>query len=141
MAKKKDFENIVEESFKEGYTSEPNKAEEKNDENPQIEVQEPVSQEPENLSENELLLRSIVAGEKETLEKIWEKEDRSTYYLTDVHRACIDIMAHNEGIKKNDIVTTALNEFFSEEIREAAKDRVVTMAIKKLEREIKKENK
>lgn len=137
MAKKKEFDNVVEESFNEGYESEPGRPEEIVVDSPQVKQE---ATPLENLSENELLLKRITDGEKETLERIWDKEDRSTYYLTDVHRACIDIMAHEEGIKKNDIVTTALNKFFTEEIKEAAKERVVTMAIKKLKREIKKEN-
>ncbi len=140
MAKKKsEFDNVVEESFNEGYQSEP---EVDNNQKTEPQTQEaPPSPEPTKIfSENELRLRSIVAGEAETLEEIWGKEDRSTYYLTDVHRACIDIIAHEEGIKKNDVVVAALNKYFSDAIKQAAKDRVVTIAIKKLEREIQKEN-
>lgn len=140
MAKKKsEFDNVVEESFNEGYQSEP---EVDNNQKAETETKEaPPAPEPTKIfSENELRLRSIVAGEAETLEEIWGKEDRSTYYLTDVHRACIDIIAHEEGIKKNDVVVAALNKYFSDAIKQAAKDRVVTIAIKKLEREIQKEN-
>lgn len=140
MAKKKDFENIVEESFEEGYKSEP-------EIKTTVQTQsEPAEQENDNkasvvLSENELRLRKIRAGDPDTLNEIWNREDRSTYYLTDLHRACIDIMSHEEGIKKQQVVGDALLAYFSEEVKEAARERVVTMAIKNLEREIEKENK
>ena len=137
MAKKKEFDNIVDESFKEGYEREPELV--KTEQIPEIKQEEPVVE--ERLSEKELLLRKIIAGDEEVLREILGKEDRSTYYITDVHRACIDIMSHEEGVKKGQIVVDALNAYFSNEIKEAAKERVVTMAIKKLEREIKKENK
>lgn len=143
MAKKKEFNGVVEESFNEGYNSEPT-VEETNpvvpeEENPVVAEEDNIIE--ENLSENEILLRKIRAGEAETLEEVLGKEDRSTYYLTDVHRACIDIMSHEEGIKKNQVVVDALNKYFSDELKTAAKERVITMAIKKLEKEIAKENK
>lgn len=136
MAKKKEFDNIVDESFEEGYKSEPEII--TNQEKKQ-ETKEQQSQEPEALSENERLLQKINAGDQETLTNIWEREDRSTYYLTDHHRACIDIMAYEEGMKKNEIVVSALNQYFSEKVKESAKERVISIAIKKLEREIKEE--
>ena len=140
MAKKKsEFDNVVEESFNEGYQSEP-EVDNNQKAEPQTQEAPPSPESTKIFSENELRLRSIVAGEAETLEEIWGKEDRSTYYLTDVHRACIDIIAHEEGIKKNDVVVAALNKYFSDAIKQAAKDRVVTIAIKKLERKIQKEN-
>ena len=145
MAKKKEFDNIVEESFNEGYQSEPDLSTPNQQEpaTPSTNASEPAQtvNENEGLSEKEIMLRKITAGEAETLNKIWGKEDRSTYYLTDLHRACIDIMAHEEGMKKNEIVVNALNNYFTEDIKNAAKERVITMAVKKLEREIKKENK
>ncbi len=136
MAKKKEFDNIVDESFEEGYKSEPDTSSLTRQNPPAVEN---TPEETEPLSESELLLRKINAGDVETLQNIWEREDRSTYYLTDHHRACIDIMAYEEGVKKNEIVVTALNQFFSEKTKEAAKDRVVSMAVKKLEREIKED--
>lgn len=138
MAKKKDFSHIVEESFEEGYRSEP-EVTTSEPEKPEVPVEEPVVAEPEHLSENELLLRRINAGDEEALEGLWGREDRSTYYLTDLHRACVDIMSHEEGIKKNEVIVSALNRFFPEEVRTAAKDLVVSRAIKKLEKDIQKE--
>ena len=138
MAKKKDFSHVVEESFEEGYRSEPEgtaSAPEKHE----APVEEPVVVEAENLSENELLLRKIIAGDEEALESLWGREDRSTYYLTDLHRACVDIVSHEEGIKKNDVIVSALNRFFTEDVKAAAKELVVSRAIKKLEKDIKKE--
>lgn len=140
MAKKKDFKNIVDESFEEGYQSEPVikttaqtnfEAEEKQEDIKETKV----------LSENELRLRRIRAEDPDTLNEIWNREDRSTYYLTDLHRACIDILAHEEGIKKQQVVGEALLAYFSDEVKEAARERVITMAVKNLEREIEKENK
>lgn len=138
MAKKKDFSHIVEESFEEGYRSEPEVTTSEPDK-PEVPVEEPVVAEPEHMSENELLLRRINAGDEEALEGLWGREDRSTYYLTDLHRACVDIMSHEEGIKKNEVIVSALNRFFPEEVRTAAKDLVVSRAIKKLEKDIQKE--
>ena len=138
MARKKNFDNIVDESFEEGYRSEP---ESSSAMPPKSAAKEPKEETPSlpKLSEKEQLLQKIMSGDEMTLKTIWEREDRSTYYLEDLHRACIDIMAHEEGMKKNEIVVNALNQYFSSQVREAAKDRVVSMAIKKLKREIKEE--
>lgn len=152
MAKKKDFSNIVDESFEEGYNSEPEL------ETPAVEpaaeaevVAEPVVYD---LNEEELkklwekkgkgctseecgiFLNMLLSGNEKARNVVVEYEERSTYYLTDVHRACIDIVSHNEGLKKNEVVVAALNAYFSEEIKSAAREHAVTMAIKKLEREL-----
>lgn len=138
MAKKKTFDNIVDESFEEGYKSEPTAPSTPSQES----LAEPKSAiEEKELTENERLLQRINNGDVETLKSIWDREDRSTYYLTDHHRACIDIMAYEEGMKKNEIVVNALNQYFSEKVKSAAKERVVSMAVKRLEREIKDESK
>lgn len=139
MAKKKDFSNIVEESFEEGYRSEPEAVVSEPERRQEAPVEEPVTVEPEHLSENELLLKKINSGDEEALESLWGREDRSTYYLTDLHRACIDIMSHEEGIKKNEVIVSALNRFFPETVRTAAKELIVSRAIKKLEKDIQKE--
>lgn len=138
MAKKKDFSKVVEESFEEGYRSEPETvvSEPVQQEAPAV---EPEVVESEPLSANELLLRRIIAGDEDELEALWAREDRSTYYLTDLHRACIDIMSHEEGIKKNEVIVSALNRFFPEEVKAAAKELVVSRAIKKLEKDIREE--
>ena len=145
MAKKKNFDNIVDESFNEGYQSEPDnsavspKADEKEPVTPM--ERKPAPPAPKEMTEKEQLLSNILSGDAETLQSIWGREDRSTYYLTDLHRACIDIMAHEEGVTKNKIVVDALESFFAEKANiPAAKERVLTLAVKKLQREIEDEN-
>lgn len=138
MAKKKDFSKVVEESFEEGYRSEPEVVTPITEPQEVPVVEEPAP-EPEVLTESELLLRKIIAGDEEALQSLWDREDRSTYYLTDLHRACVDVESHEEGKKKNDVITAALNQYFSDEVKEAAKELVVSRAIKKLEKEIQKE--
>lgn len=140
MAKKKEFDNIVDESFEEGYQSEP---EIRTAVDAQTEVDAPQFEvrDTELLSENELRLRRIRAEDPEILNELWNREERSTYYITDLHRACIEIMSHEEGIKKQQVVGDALLAYFSEEVKEAAKERVITLAVKSLEKEIEKENK
>lgn len=162
MARKKDFSNVVEESFNDGYVSEPDvdvvakaaeKAEEKTApaEEPVAEVVEeaveeaPVEESPieetveepeEELSENELLLKRLTDGDKELLEELWNKKERATYYLTNIQRACIDIVAREEVLTKNDVVDAAYNKFFSDAIKEAAKEEVIRKTIKTLKRAI-----
>ena len=141
MAKKKDFDNIVEESFNEGYQSEPDRSPVPQKEEP---VEKPAVTESENLSEDELLLRQILSGDRATIGELCASTKRSTYYFTLLELACIDIMAHEEGIKKNDIITTALDRYLKEEygakyeeLKTAAQERVVTMEVKDLKQKIK----
>ena len=135
MAKKKDFDNLVDESFQEGYRSEPelpsvNKDAGANQVEGAPEVQ---------LSEKEIFLRKILAGEPEVLRSIWENEDRYTYYLSDMLRACIEIESYKEGCTKTKVIATALERYFSDEVKVAAQKRAVELKVKKLEREIKEE--
>ena len=153
MAKKKDFGNIVDESFEEGYKSEPGTEVEASDvdvaqeETPAVEPAVPKLTKEELKSiwvkkdkdrtaeESDIFLRLLAANDPNALSVVIDYEERSTYYLTDVHRACVDILSHQEGLKKNDIIVSALNAYFSDEIKRAAEELVVTRAIKKLERE------
>lgn len=151
MAKKKDFGNIVDESFEEGYNSEPevevSNADIEQEETPAIEPVLPKLSKQElkqiwekkdkdrTAEESNAFLSLLNANDENALSVVIGYEERSTYYLTDVHRACVDILSHEEGLKKNDIIVSALNAYFSDEIKRAAEERVVTMAIKKLERE------
>ena len=180
MAKKKDFSNIVEESFNDGYISELEVATEAKEPEKKteeavapaeetvevaVEEQEPAveespveetteeiveeatedvaeeSKEEEKLTENEILLKRIVDGDEELLEELWYGQERATYYLTGIQRACIDIMAREEVMSKNAVVNAAYENFFSDEIKEAAKEEVVRKAIKTLERKIAEEHK
>ncbi len=153
MAKKKEFDNIVDESFEEGYKSEPGAevdvagAVAAQEEAPTVEPAMPKLTREELKSiwvkkdkdrtaeESDVFLRLLAANDPDALSVVIDYEERSTYYLTDVHRACVDILSHQEGLKKNDIVVAALNAYFSEEIKREAEELVVTRAIKKLERE------
>ncbi len=182
MAKKKTFDNIVEESFNDGYNSEPEvevtvkeptKDEEKtvpaeetateiveetltpptdevtetapeqaDEEAPVTEGVEEVVEEPEEeLTESEILLKRLTDGDEELLEELWNKKERATYYLTNIQRACIDIVAREEVLTKNDVVDAAYNSFFSDIIKEAAKEEVVRKTIKTLKRQIAEEKK
>ena len=167
MAKKKNFDNIVEESFKDGYTSEPDievvAKEEKVEETPApveetVEVveaaqeqpaeevteeivEEPAEEPEEELTEGEILLKRLTDGDEELLEELWNKKERATYYLTNVQRACIDIVAREEVLIKNDVVSAAYDKFFSDAIKEAAKEEVVRKTIKTLKRQIEIEKK
>lgn len=171
MAKKKNFDNIVEESFKDGYTSEPDievvAKEEKVEETPApveetVEVveaaqeqpaeevteeivdepaEEPAEEPEEELTESEILLKRLTDGDEELLEELWNKKERATYYLTNVQRACIDIVAREEVLIKNDVVSAAYDKFFSDAIKEAAKEEVVRKTIKTLKRQIEIEKK
>lgn len=141
MAKKKEFVNIVEESFNEGYTSEPEMPATTNldkQESPAVESPVPPRKV---LTENEQLLRKIIAGDDATLQRLWGREGRSTYYLTDFLRACIDVKSHEDGMTKNAIVIDALTQYFNSDEKRAAKERVVSMAIKKMEAAIEEEKK
>lgn len=164
MAKKKIFDNIVNESFEEGYTSEPEVVtapvpetpvtateqeqatpaadvieEQPTEILPEPEAVEPQQAEPEPLSDNELLLQKVLAEDPEVLSSIINHPIRATYYLTDFHLACIDIMAYEDGINKSELVKDALNQYFSEETKAAARARVVSLATKKLKQKIKEE--
>ena len=140
MAKKKEFDNIVEETFYEGYKSEP-EYERKNETNTETETKE--SEKNNGPSETELRLRKIIGGDEEVLNEVYIGNNgeltRSTYYFTDVHRACVDIVAHKEGIKKNDVVLAAFDKYFGEKIIKEARELVVSREIKKLEKEIENE--
>lgn len=192
MAKKKDFSNIVEDSFNDGYVSEPDvevvakepkKVEEKTtpaeepvaevveetltppteeatetapeqvdeeapteisfiEETPIEEVVEEPAEEPEEeLTESEILLKRLTDGDEELLEELWNKQERATYYLTNVQRACIDIMAREEVLTKNAVVSAAYDKYFSDKIKEIAKEEVVRRTIKTLKRQIAEEKK
>lgn len=155
MAKKKDFGNVVDESFEEGYKSEPGTGEElpvvdagqqetpdepKGPALPKLTMEELkriwVKKDKERtVEESEIFFRLLQANDPDALSVVIDYEERSTYYLTDVHRACVDIMSHEEGLKKNDIVVAALNAYFSAETKRAAEELVVARAIKKMARE------
>ena len=161
MAKKK-FEHIVEESFNEGYQSEPeivpaevsaqppqtsdaeirasSLSEKTKDEFFYVLAKKGFDKAIEALTptEKKTLIRNIEAGDEGILNKILGREDRSTYYLTDLHRACIDVVSHEGGIKKNDVIVTALEQFFTDEVRDTAKELIVSRTLKKLEKEIKR---
>ncbi len=184
MAKKKDFSNIVEESFNDGYVSEPEvevtaKAPEKVEETPAPaeapvaevteetqeqpteevieeaptdeapveetpaeEITEDIVEEPEEeLTESEILLKRLTDGDEELLNDLWYKQERATYYLTGIQRACIDIMAREEVMSKNAVVNAAYEKFFSDAIKEAAKEEVVRKTIKTLKRQVEEEKK
>lgn len=159
MAKKKDFTNIVEESFEAGYNSEPeinkgqvqplkeqeeNRAETAVQEVSLKKIKEVVGKKgfEEALKvlsarEKEMLLRILIAGDEDIINKITSNAERSTYYITDVHRACIELISHQEGINKGQVVEDALDAWFkgfSDDLIKNAEERVITMAIKKLER-------
>lgn len=191
MAKKKDFSNIVEESFNDGYVSEPDvevtakepeKVEEATapaeelatevveetltppaeetteaaleqvaeetvvEEVPVVEAIEEIVEEPEEepeeeLTESEILLKRLTDGDEELLEELWNKQERATYYLTNVQRACIDIVARDEVLTKNAVVNAAYEKYFSDAVKEAAKEEVVRRTIKTLKRQIEVEKK
>ena len=191
MAKKKDFSNIVEESFNDGYVSEPDvevtsketeKVEEATapaeelatevveetltppaeetteaaleqvaeetvvEEVPVVEAIEEIVEEPEEepeeeLTESAILLKRLTDGDEELLEELWNKQERATYYLTNVQRACIDIVARDEVLTKNAVVNAAYEKYFSDAVKEAAKEEVVRRTIKTLKRQIEVEKK
>lgn len=160
MAKKKDFENIVEESFNEGYTSEPEITPERTQ--PEAGRGRTSSKSERELSpeakerffkvldkkgfdealkslnpaEKGILARELKSGDEEIVAHLLGFDGRSTYYLTDWHRACIDVVSHKKGIKKNEVIVAALERYIAEEgAGEEAKELVVSRAITKLEQE------
>ena len=175
MAKKKDFSKIVEESFNDGYVSEPEVeviakenekveepvpvqespaeevveviAEETTEEAPVEEApveeiaEEPEEEPEEELTESEILLKRLTEGDEELLNELLYKKERATYYLTNIQRACIDIVAREEVLIKNDVVSAAYDKFFSDAIKEAAKEEVIRKTIKTLKRQIEIEKK
>lgn len=162
MAKKKNFDDIVEQSFNEGYTSEPEIVSEKaqpeqrrgraNSEN-ERELRPEAKErffkvldkkgfdealKSLNPAEKEILARELKSGDEEIVVHLLGFDARSTYYLTDWHRACIDVVSHKKGIKKNEVIVAALEHYIAEEgAGEEAKELVVSRAITKLDQESK----
>lgn len=156
MAKKKTFDNIVSESFEDGYTSEPKivPGEEglKPNKNIPAENQErDLSQEAKKKffvtldkegfgeavktlspAEKEILAQKIEAENEEIVARIVGRKDRSTYYLTDLHRACIKIVSYEEDVHKSEVIAAALEKYFSEDVVAAAEELVIANAIEKL---------
>ncbi len=206
MARRKnDFSNIVEESFNDGYISEPdvevtiqepkkdeanpvpaedNVAEvveetvtppaeetdettsEQNTEEPAVDdasvdatpeeevvveenvaevvvetVTEEVEEPEEELTESEILLKRLTDGDEELLGNLLYKPERKTYYFTGLQRACIEIMAREEALTRNEVLNKMFDKFFSDAIKEAAKEEVVRVEIKILKRQIEEEKK
>ncbi len=162
MAKKKTFDNIVEESFKAGYESEPEIITEntKPEEEPSIaNAKRELTAEEINsfiedynkigfdkalamlpAEEQELLLENIQTGEGAIVEQLFGNAERSTYYLTDLHRACVDIVSHQNGTTKNQVVLDALDLYFSKDVIKAAKELVISRTLKKIERALDSNN-
>lgn len=92
-------------------------------------------------SENEALLQKILAGDPETIGDITGYVERSTYYLTDLHRACIEVKAREDVTSKQDVVRSALESYFDKETVEKAKEELIRKKIKTLEKIINEENK
>lgn len=155
MAKKKNtFDNVVEESFKAGYESEPEitTEETKSQEQPEtvIEKKELTVEEINSFiesynkvgfdkalamlsaEEQELLWENIQSGEGDIAELLYRNTERSTYYLTDLQRACIDIVSHENGTTKNQVIVDALDLYFSESVIKAAKELIITRTLKKV---------
>ena len=159
MAKQKnfnasEFDNIVDESFAEGYTSEPERPSASGRgagaapaqgrpagaEAPPTESTSRRSGGPA-LSENERRLRKLIAGDEEELGVLYGSEGRYTCYLSELLQACIDIYAYREGYPKTKVVGILLNQFFPEDLKAEARERIVELAIKDLERKVKDERK
>lgn len=132
MAKKKEFGNIVETSFIEGYESEPEIMTQNPQKNNPTETQAPTYI----LSETEILLRKIVSGNEEVINDMLNYSERSTYYLTDLHRACIEVKSREDFVTKQEVVRAALERYFDEKTVAAAKEELIRKKIKTLKKEI-----
>lgn len=144
MAKKKDtFDNLVDESFDEGYTSEPETVIETNRTAP-IQSEAPANEAPalqnkRPLTENEIFLRDILAKKEPALNKVWEKTIRRTVYLSDFLYACVEIESYKQNVPMTRVIETALKLYFNDAIKEEARERSVEMAIKHLREKIEQE--
>ena len=140
MAKKKEFNSIVEDSFNEGYESEPEVTSCPLDENKYTETNSPKN--PTRVpSENEILLKKILSGDETIINNLLNYTERSTYYLTDLHRACIDVKAREDFTSKQDVVRSALESYFNEKVVAAAKEELIRKKVMELKKIIEKENK
>ncbi len=139
MAKKKEFNNLVEESFNEGYTSEPEVTAPNPSAVHHFDAVAPNTS-PQNLSENEILLNKILSEDEGVINELLNFSQRSTYYLTELHRECIEVKSREDVVTKQEVVRAALENYFDVETVEAAKRELIRKKIKALNKEIKETN-
>ena len=82
------------------------------------------------------MLELLLANDERALNNVLTYAERSTYYITDVHRECIDIVSGRRRIKKNDVIVAALDAYFSDEDKKEAERRAVETAVIKLKHEL-----
>ncbi len=139
MAKMKpEFENLVEKSFNDGFNREPTinvQPEPQAVETPEI---NPKNETPETLSKKEILLKKLRMGEADAVNEVLYKESRKTYFITELQRECIDIMARVDDTIIQKVVQDALNKYFenNQRVVEEAKREVIRKKILRLEKEI-----
>ena len=134
-------EEIIEETPVEEALVEETPIEESAEEVIEESAEDVVEEPEEELTESELVLKKLTDGDEEILSNLLYKPERTTYYLNGLQRACLDVKAREEALSQTALLRTILENYFSDAIKEAAKEEVVRKEIKKLKRQVAAEKK